>query len=353
MINHNWLKSVTTFSLGWIVSLLIWQVIRKVGIKTYLDSFQLEFSFLNVSLFILVLSLIAGAIFGSVQYYNERYSKQYTSFKSLLFRALIIHVIIMLFLYLIVYLAFRFSKVNLEILFREFLQNPIIIINLLYSLLINSIIVIVIYLNKLFGKGNLSKLLTGRFYNPKEEFRIFMFLDLQSSTKLAEDLGHIKYSKFIQDCFYDLSVIESTKIEIYQYVGDEAVLTFKLDKNGSVDNALDAFFLYYERLKSRQQHYLDSYGAQPIFKAGMHLGVVTVAEVGSLKREIAYHGDTINIASRIQGQCKVYNRNFLISDSVIDHIKHKDNFLFEALDQLILRGKKESTTLYSVSKKES
>lgn len=150
-----------------------------------------------------------------------------------------------------------------------------------------------------------------------------------------------------------MGVIEPTKIEIYQYVGDEAVLTFKLNNTSFVDNCLDAFFLYSERLKSRQHYYLEQYGALPVFKAGMHLGVVTVAEVGTLKREIAYHGDTINIASRIQGQCKVFNRDFLISDTVIDHIKHKGKYKFETLDQLILRGKKESTLLFSVSKNES
>ena len=43
--------------------------------------------------------------------------------------------------------------------------------------------------------------MTGYYQKPKEESKIFMFLDLQSSSKIAELLGHEKYSDFIQDCF--------------------------------------------------------------------------------------------------------------------------------------------------------
>ena len=37
--------------------------------------------------------------------------------------------------------------------------------------------------------------------------KILMFLDLKDSTKIAEELGHIEYSKFIQDCFIDLNKV--------------------------------------------------------------------------------------------------------------------------------------------------
>jgi len=58
----------------------------------------------------------------------------------------------------------------------------------------------------------------GRFYITREESQFFMFLDLQSSTKHAENLGHIRYSKIIQDCFNDLGIVVGNETEIYQYV---------------------------------------------------------------------------------------------------------------------------------------
>ena len=62
----------------------------------------------------------------------------------------------------------------------------------------------------------------------KEEERIFLFLDMRSSTHIAESLGAMKYSQLVQDCFADLyQAVQQTGAHIYQYVGDEAVLTWK------------------------------------------------------------------------------------------------------------------------------
>ncbi|WP_219011061.1 hypothetical protein [Aquimarina litoralis] len=47
-----------------------------------------------------------------------------------------------------------------------------------------------------------------------------MFLDLNSSTSIAEKIGHMKYSQLIQDCFDQLDMTEDFGAEIYQYVGD-------------------------------------------------------------------------------------------------------------------------------------
>ncbi len=50
-----------------------------------------------------------------------------------------------------------------------------------------------------FGPGNLRRLLMGKYYHPRLENRIFLFLDLKSSTTHAERLGHNRYSSLIQD----------------------------------------------------------------------------------------------------------------------------------------------------------
>lgn len=352
MLNYNWYKNVLTFTIGWIISLFIWIAIRKVGIQIYLETLHLDFSLVNTITFMLCFSLLSGITFGSIQYYREQFAIQKRTFKYLLLKALTIHVFIMTILYLLIYLILNYSKADIDILLSDFLRNPIIIVSLFYSLLTNSVIVFVIYINKLFGKGNLFKLITGKFYKPKEEFRAFIFLDLKSSTQLAETLGHLKYSKLIQDCFYDLSIIEKTNVEIYQYVGDEVVLTFELNNTNFIDCCLDAFFLFSEQLSSRKKYYISHYGIEPFFKAGMHLGTVTATEVGSLKREIAYHGDAINIAARIQGQCNIYNERFLISDVVTQYIENQEAFQFKELDQIILKGKTELTTLFSIERKQ-
>ena len=106
-------------------------------------------------------------------------------------------------------------------------------------------------------------------------------MDLKSSTTHAEKLGHFKYSQLIQDCFYDLTdVVLCHEAQIYQYVGDEVVLTWKVDKGIKNNNCIHTFLEYDKAIKDRTNYYHNKYGLVPQFKAGLNLGDVTVAEVG-------------------------------------------------------------------------
>ncbi|HAX48762.1 MAG TPA: adenylate/guanylate cyclase domain-containing protein [Ignavibacteria bacterium] len=238
--------------------------------------------------------------------------------------------------------------------------------NLMYSLLytLNSQYTIALYLygafisllinflkevNKKFGPGILVKLFSGRYYNPRIEDRIFMFIDLQASTTIAEKLGHIKYSRLIQDCFYDITeVVARYKAEIYQYVGDEIVLSWELEKGIENDNCFQFFFEFRKKLDQVSGYYRDKYGIVPIFKAGMNCGTVTVAEVGELKKEIAYHGDVLNTASRIQDQCNAHNKPFLISSNLYKRIPRSGKFKIDLIGEVLLKGKLQPVAIYSV-----
>ncbi len=203
------------------------------------------------------------------------------------------------------------------------------------------------------GSNNLWSLLRGQFYTPREEERIFMFLDLQSSTEHAERLGHIQYSKMIQDCFNDLGVVVENEAEIYQYVGDEAVLTWKLQDGLSKQNCLNAYFNFKLQLEKNREYYLRNYNFQPFFKAGLNEGIVTVTEVGKYKKEIAYHGDTINTAARIQGKCNDLKQELLISGNLKDMLGDDAGFTFDGLDTIALRGKEKKVSIYGVYKTNS
>ena len=84
------------------------------------------------------------------------------------------------------------------------------------------------------GPGNLSALFTGRYRRPRIEERIFLFLDLKASTTITERLGSEKFSRLLRQCFYDLNDIVITYgAQIYQFVGDEVVLTWLNRDNDS------------------------------------------------------------------------------------------------------------------------
>ncbi len=200
------------------------------------------------------------------------------------------------------------------------------------------------------GYTDFGNLLTGRYRNPSDEERTFMFLDLKSSTTIAEKLGHRKYSRLIQDCFRDLTeTLLETKAEVYQYVGDEAVLSWPVNVAITNANCLNAYFHFADILKSRSDHYKKMYGLVPQFKAGINLGDVTVVEIGVLKRAIVYHSDVLNTAARIQALCNEHGKNLLIAGTVKEQLKNT-NFSFEFIGNILLRGKTEEVGVYSVER---
>lgn len=199
-----------------------------------------------------------------------------------------------------------------------------------------------------FGPGNLRRLLLGKYYHPRRENRIFLFLDLKSSTTHAERLGHRRYSSLIQDCFRDLAVTLEHRAEVYQYVGDEAVLSWEAGVGLDQLNCLRAFYRFRDQLQARARHYERLYGFVPEFKAGGNIGEVTGVEVGEIKREIAFHGDVLNTAARIQALCNEYREELLISEYLHRALPPAPDFTFRRMGTMQLRGRQQPLDVYAV-----
>ncbi len=220
-----------------------------------------------------------------------------------------------------------------------------------YFLLIAGLISFVRMVSQKFGPGILWNMFIGRYRNPREELRVFMFLDLRSSTTIAEKLGHIKFSRLIQNCFADLSsVVIKHKVEIYQYVGDEAVLSWPVEKGFEDNHCIHCYFDYMEVLAARADHYENEFGLQPFFKAGIHLGKVIVAEVGLIKREIAYHGDVLNTTARIQSRCNALQQPLIVSEKVLQYWQADQQIQSHPLGEELLKGKKTAVTIFGVTR---
>ena len=54
--------------------------------------------------------------------------------------------------------------------------------------------------------------------------------------------------------------------------------------------------------------------AAPEFKAGLSEGKITVTEVGDIKREIAYHGEVLHTAARLEKMCNNLNQKLLVTE---------------------------------------
>jgi adenylate cyclase len=176
-----------------------------------------------------------------------------------------------------------------------------------------------------------------------------MFLDMRSSTTIAENLGHVKYFEMLREYYTDLSdPIINYSGEIYQYVGDEIVVSWKLRNGLENNNCIKCFFSMKEKIKMKAKKYTESFGILPDFKAGFHVGKVTTGEIGVLKKEIIFTGDVLNTTARIQGLCNTYNADILISGQLMNKLQLNDNFQIEALGENELRGRDEKIKLFTI-----
>ena len=164
------------------------------------------------------------------------------------------------------------------------------------------------------GHSVLLNFFKGKYHRPSLEERIFMFLDMKSSTTIAEKLGHVKYFDMLSKYYADLSdSIINYSGEIYQYVGDEIIVSWKLKKGLKNDNCLQCYFDMKKNLEKRCEKYQKKYGLVPTFKAGLHVGEVTTGEIGVIKKDIIFTGDVLNTTARIQGLCNAFKVDLLFS----------------------------------------
>lgn len=186
--------------------------------------------------------------------------------------------------------------------------------NFIVWLIVVIITLIVSMVNDKYGPGVFPDYLLGRYFMPKNERRIFMFADLKNSTGIAEELGEEKYFNFLKDFFRDIApAIVQTGGEVYQYVGDEIVVSWKMKTGLKRANAIQCFYSMRQILRYKKNRYLRKYKVFPEFKVGYHCGPVMVGEIGRIKREIVFSGDVLNTTSRIQALCNELNVEILAS----------------------------------------
>ncbi len=200
------------------------------------------------------------------------------------------------------------------------------------------------------GHTVLLNFFTGRYHRPNEEERIFMFVDMTGSTLIAEQLGHVRYFDFLQRYYEDMAdAIIMHRGEVYQYVGDEIVITWPIEKGVTNANCVRCFFAMQAALEKHTQRYEKVFGHIPQFKAGMHLGTVMTGEVGALKQEVVFTGDVLNTAARIQGLSKAMGDTLLVSDALIAALGWETLAEDQYLGPMELRGKNATIGVYGLA----
>lgn len=208
---------------------------------------------------------------------------------------------------------------------------------------------LLLQINSKFGHRTFWNIIRGKYNTPKAEKRIFMFLDLNNSTSIAENLGNEAYHELLKDFFADITdPIVENKGNIYQYVGDEVVVAWEYGEGLEKANCLRCFFDIKSTIAKKTDTYLHRYGLVPSFKAGIHSGNVIAGEVGIVKRDITYSGDVLNTTSRILGKCNELKEEVIISAELLSLMEIAKEYSSKMLGNIQLKGKQNQVSIHGL-----
>jgi adenylate cyclase len=222
--------------------------------------------------------------------------------------------------------------------------------DLAFTVIATLVLLPVLQLRRLHHASELWRLVTGRYYYPREENLVFLFVDLAGSTATAEKLGHIGFSTLLRDLFADLSEpILAWRGRVYQHAGDGVIVTWTT-KDLERGAAMHCFFEMVAQLESHREHYERRYGLLPTIRGAVHAGPVVTTWVGEAKKELAYHGDTLNATARMQDACKGLGAQLLVSQPVRAGAERIVGLRMRSVGEVELKGKEAPATLYAVER---
>jgi adenylate cyclase len=212
-------------------------------------------------------------------------------------------------------------------LFQTFIYEGDFRVILVYCLIVLFAINFTRQINRKIGHGVLIRYILGKYHRPKEEERIFAFFDIKQSTHIAEKLSPIQFHKLLYEFFNDISLcILITGGEIYRYVGDEIVVTWRM-KDGIRDaNCIRMFFYAKQQLEELGEKYQRLFGFRPDFHAAYHCGRVIRGELGDIKSQFVYHGETLFLGHKMEKACSYLNCDLVISSALMEELRLPEEF---------------------------
>ena len=178
-----------------------------------------------------------------------------------------------------------------------------------------------------------------------------MFADIRSFTSISEGYTPRELINFLNDYFsYMVQPITQHKGVVNKFIGDCIMAVFS--PVFGLESHADSAVLASLEMRKALAEFNSTGKYQPIrHGVGIHTGYLIAGNVGSENRkEYTVIGDTVNVASRIESQTKVYETDILISESTYNRldqaflggIKTKKN------EPVTVRGKTKPITLFSI-----
>jgi len=180
-------------------------------------------------------------------------------------------------------------------------------------------------------------------------FAVIFFSDIEDYTEKAEQLND-EPKTLVKNLNEYFSIVADIIFRnggfLDKYIGDAVMAMYGIpDKKN--DDAYRACISALEIQDALKKLKLRSNNLFSTTRFGIHSGKMVIGNIGSKQRiEYTAIGDTVNIASRLEGANKIYRTSILISEEVFLQVQNK--IVCREIDTVYLKGKDIATKLYQV-----
>ncbi len=229
------------------------------------------------------------------------------------------------------------------------LPRSLAVLSFVFSFAVAFAFLFVFQVGLMVGPRTLRHIVLGRYHQPHLEERFFLFVDIAGSTALAERIGPVAVHRFLASVFRLASdPVGDYRGEIYQYVGDEMVVTWTVAEGREGARPIACFFAIVAALERAASEFEREFGVAPALRASLHAGPVISGEIGDTKRDIVFHGDVMNTAARLEQATRDLDRPFLVSADALRCLGSIDGYTLESLGPQALRGRAGPVEVYAV-----
>ena len=334
---------------------LIWVIFSLIFLYNIVEVDKEVLAKRRLSFFALAFAIIGIIVTGAEAFFLKNIFRKFPIWLSTILRMTLTFILFLIVSVIVVfaYWIFRYQGELNFIQFEKHFVKDILLTPSFLMLMVDLgvlafISILVLEISDKYGPGGLRNLIRGRYNKPRKENRIFLFLDINDSTTIAERIGHEKYFNLLHDFFADITEpIIANWGHIYQYVGDEVVICWKNTPKNKVRclrfirQSVDAF-------KRKSAYYMKEYGVSPTFKAGVHAGDVTAGYVGIIKKDLVFSGDTLNTTARIRSKCHELKHTFILSIDFLHDFNVPQNYTILEIGEMEFKGRKEKSKVYSL-----
>lgn len=181
------------------------------------------------------------------------------------------------------------------------------------------------------------------------------FSDIRGFSRISERLSAQELVKLLNDYLTDMTnnLVNDFNGTLDKYIGD-AIMAFWGAPRPQKDHAVRACkcavmqIRLLDQLNRRLQKETGGRAQNLEIGIGLNSGECMVGYMGSEGRKnYTAMGDTVNLASRLEGVNKTYQTHILISEDTWERVKHEP-FIVRELDEIRVKGRFKPVTIYEL-----